>query len=100
MIRKIPVILVVEDDTENRNAMVKILKDAGYDVAERDNGQDALDYVTANDVDILLTDLQLPVVDGIELLKRVKGKSPDIEVILITGHGNIEVAVEAMKEGA
>src|SRR3954465_2469254 len=100
MIRKTPVILIVEDDEENRKAMAKILKDAEYDVVEQDNGQAALDYIRENDIDIVVTDLQLPVVDGIELLKRVKADSPDAEIILITGHGNVELAVEAMKEGA
>ena len=65
MIRKIPKILLVEDDAENRLAMSKILQGAGYDVVEKDNGQDALDYINAKSVDIVVTDMRLPVVDGV-----------------------------------
>jgi two-component system, NtrC family, response regulator HydG len=100
MIRKSPNLLVVEDDIENRTAMVKVLEGAGYDTAEADNGQAALDQVLENNVDILVTDLRLPVMDGVELLKRTKAAAPEVEVILVTGHGTVELAVEAIKEGA
>lgn len=100
MIRKNPNIVIVEDDVENRTAMLKVLQGAGYDPAETDNGQSGLDYILENDVDILITDLRLPVMDGVELLKKAKAAAQDIEVILITGHGTVEVAVEAIKEGA
>ncbi len=100
MIRNIPTILLVEDDVESRTAMAKILQNAGYDVVEKDNGQSALDHILEADVDILLTDVSMPVMDGVELLKRAKAVNQDIEVVLITGHGSVENAVEAMKEGA
>src|SRR5262245_26799593 len=100
MIRKNPNILVVEDDVENRAAMVKVLQSAGYDTHEADNGQSALDEVLDNNIDIVVTDLRLPVMDGVELLKRVKASVQETEVILVTGHGTVEVAVEAIKEGA
>jgi two-component system response regulator HydG len=100
MIRKSPNLLIVEDDLENRTAMVKVLEGAGYDTAEADNGQAALDQVLENNVDILVTDLRLPVMDGVELLKRTKAAAPEVEVILVTGHGTVELAVEAIKEGA
>ena len=99
-IRKIPTILIVEDDTENRAAMVKVLEGAGYKTLETDNGQQALDLIQEEDVDILVTDLRLPIMDGVELLKRAKAASQEIEVIMITGHGTVEIAVEAIKEGA
>jgi two-component system response regulator HydG len=99
-IRKNPIILVVEDDVENRAAMLKVLESVGYSTLETDNGQQALDMVLEKDIDILVTDLRLPVMDGVELLKRAKAAAPEIEVILITGHGTVEVAVEAIKEGA
>ena len=99
-IRKIPTILIVEDDTENRAAMVKVLEGAGYKTLETDNGQQALDLIHEEDVDILVTDLRLPIMDGVELLKRAKAASQEIEVIMITGHGTVEIAVEAIKEGA
>jgi len=99
-IRKTPTILVVEDDAENRAAMVKVLQSAEYKVLETDNGQQALDILNEEEVDILVTDLRLPVMDGVELLKRAKAVEQDVEVIMITGHGTVEIAVEAIKEGA
>ena len=100
MIRTSPNLLVVEDDVENRAAMVKVLQGAGYDTQETDNGQSALDQLRENNIDILITDLRLPVMDGVELLKRTKALVPEVEVILVTGHGTVELAVEAIKEGA
>ncbi len=99
-IRKTATILVVEDDAENRAAMVKVLQSAEYKVLETDNGQQALDILNEEDIDILVTDLRLPVMDGVELLKRAKAVEQDLEVIMITGHGTVEIAVEAIKEGA
>src|SRR5262245_57615909 len=99
-IRKIPTVLIVEDDSENRAAMVKVLDGAGYKTIESDNGQQALDIIQSEQVDVLVTDLRLPVMDGAELLKRAKAAVQDIEVIMITGHGTVEIAVETIKEGA
>ena len=99
-IRRTPTVLVVEDDAENRAAMLKVLEGAEYKVLETDNGQQALDLLNEEDIDILVTDLRLPVLDGVELLKRAKALEQDLEVIMITGHGTVEIAVEAIKEGA
>jgi len=99
-IRKTPTILVVEDDAENRAAMLKVLEGAEYKVRETDNGQQALDIINEDEIDILVTDLRLPIIDGVELLKRAKALEQDLEVIMITGHGTVEIAVEAIKEGA
>jgi two-component system response regulator HydG len=99
-IRKTPTILVVEDDVESRAAMLKVLEGAGHKTMEADNGQQALDMVLQDGIDVLVTDLRLPVMDGVELLKRAKAADQELEVILITGHGTVEVAVEAIKEGA
>jgi two-component system, NtrC family, response regulator HydG len=99
-IRKTPTILVVDDDLESRTAMLKILATVGYKTVEADNGQSALDIIMEDNIDVLITDLRLPVMDGVELLKRTKAADQEIEVILITGHGTVEVAVEAIKEGA
>ncbi|HEX4999499.1 MAG TPA: sigma-54 dependent transcriptional regulator [Terriglobia bacterium] len=97
---KSPIVLVVEDDAENRVAMLKVLEGAGYRTREADNGQEGLDRILEENIDILVSDLRLPVMDGVELLKRAKAADQDLEVILITGHGTVEVAVEAIKEGA
>jgi two-component system response regulator HydG len=100
MIRKKTTILVIEDDAENRAAMVKVLAAAEYKVLEADTGQQAVDALLEQNVDIVVTDLRLPIMDGVEVLKRAKAIEQDIEVIMITGHGTVEVAVEAIKEGA
>jgi two-component system response regulator HydG len=99
-IRKTPTILVVEDDTESRAAMLKVLEGVGYKTMEADNGQAALDLILEGNIDVIVTDLRLPVMDGAELLQRAKAADQELEVIMITGHGTVEVAVEAIKEGA
>jgi two-component system response regulator HydG len=99
-IRKTPTVLVVEDDAESRAAMVKILDSAGYKTVQSENGQEGLDHIVAGGIDLLVTDMRLPVMDGLELLKRAKAVDQEIEVVLITGFGTVEVAVEAIKEGA
>jgi two-component system response regulator HydG len=99
-IRKVPAILVVEDDTESRTAMVKILDAAGYKTSESGNGQEGLDRVIEGGIDIIVTDMRLPVMDGVELLKRARAVDQEIEVIINTGYGTVEVAVEAIKDGA
>jgi two-component system response regulator HydG len=93
-------ILVVEDDPENRAAIVRALETSGYKVAETDDAERALETISKHHTDILVTDVQLPGMDGMELLRNVKAASPDIQVILITGYGTIELAVEALREGA
>ena len=80
--------------------MVKVLESVGYKTLEADNGQSGLDLILEDNIDVLVTDLRLPVMDGVELLKRAKAADQEIEVILITGHGSVEIAVEAIKEGA
>jgi two-component system response regulator HydG len=99
-IRKAPTVLIVDDDAESLAAMLRVLEGVGYPVLQADNGQSALDLILRENIDILVTDLRLPVMDGVELLKRAKSADQEIEVILITGHGTVEVAVEAIKEGA
>jgi CheY-like chemotaxis protein len=66
--RKTPNILVVEDDAESRAAMLKVLESVGYKTMEADNGQQGLDIILHEGVDIVITDLRLPVMDGVELL--------------------------------
>jgi two-component system response regulator HydG len=93
-------IFIVEDDSESRAAMFHVLLGAGYNVAESDSAEKALEAITKQPPDILIVDLELPGMNGIELLKAVKSTAPDIEVILVTDHATIESAVEALKQGA
>lgn len=83
-----------------RDALSKILTKEGFSVFSASDGEEAVKVLQKNDVAVVLTDLKMPRIDGVELLRIAKTISPDIEVILITGHGTVEVAVEVMKDGA
>ncbi|HSB71763.1 MAG TPA: sigma-54 dependent transcriptional regulator [Candidatus Methylomirabilis sp.] len=93
-------ILVVDDDLAIREALSRTLERLGYDVVLAEDGQAGLDRLRQGGIHILLADLKMPKLSGQELLKAAKALAPDIEVIVITGHGTVEDAVEAMKEGA
>jgi len=93
-------ILVVDDNEGIRDALIKILKKEGFGVLAAGDGEEAVKILQKNEIAVVLSDLKMPKVDGVELLKITKTISPDIEVILITGHGTVEVAVEVMKDGA
>ena len=93
-------ILVVDDDHAVRQALSRTLEKAGYDVVLANDGQAGLDRLREGAVHIILADLKMPGLSGQELLKAAKTIAPDVEVIVITGHGTVEDAVEAMKEGA
>ncbi|MDZ7343652.1 MAG: sigma-54 dependent transcriptional regulator [candidate division KSB1 bacterium] len=93
-------ILVVDDEESIRESLEKVLSKAGYRTATASSGNEALALLAEQPADVVLADLKMPDGDGIELLKNVKKKYADTEVILLTGYGTIETAVEAMKEGA
>jgi len=93
-------VLVVDDDQAVREALARTLEKLGFHVAVAADGQAGLDRLRQGDVHILLADLKMPKLSGHELLKAAKAIAPDVEVIVITGHGTVEDAVEAMKEGA
>jgi len=92
-------ILVVEDEVKMQRILEVNLRDT-YNVLLANNGEQALDVVKGNDVNLILTDMKMPGKDGLSLLHDVKEFAPDIPVILITAYGTIESAVKAMKEGA
>ena len=93
-------VLVVDDDSAIREALSRTLEKFGYEVILAEDGQAGLDRLREGEIHILLADLQMPRLSGQELLKAAKTIAPDVEVIVITGHGTVEDAVEAMKEGA
>jgi two-component system response regulator HydG len=93
-------VLVVDDDQAVREALARTLEKLGFDVAAAADGQAGLDRLRQGDVHILLADLKMPKLSGQELLKAAKAVAPEVEVIVITGHGTVEDAVDAMKEGA
>ncbi len=94
-------ILVVEDDAAMRESCAKLFRLEGYGVAEAPSGTEALEQIKRRgDIDIVLTDLKMPGMDGVALLREIKSLDPGIEVVLMTGYGSIKSAVEAMKHGA
>ncbi len=93
-------ILVIEDDRKMRDGVVELLKDEGYLVDSAENGKNGLEAIKTNDYDIVLTDLIMPTVDGMAILRETKRMKPKTHVILITAFATVENAVEAMKAGA
>jgi len=93
-------ILVVDDELEYREVMEMILGDQGYQITTASGAKTALEALDDDLFHIVLTDLKMGAVDGIDLLKEIKREHPEIEVIMVTGHGTIENAVDAMKIGA
>ncbi len=93
-------ILLIDDEAHNREALSLLLNHAGYQVQTAESGEEALDILRKTPFEIVVTDLFLPGVSGIDILKKVKEDSPFTNVILITGNASAESAVEAMKEGA
>ncbi len=93
-------ILVADDDKNLREVLVGELANNGYGVNGVENGTRALEILKKNEVDVLLLDLSMPDLDGMEVLKRVKAGDLSAEVIILTAHGTVSTAVEAMKLGA
>jgi DNA-binding NtrC family response regulator len=93
-------ILVAEDEKISLKHLTYSLEREGHSVTGVRNGLDALKKVEKEDFDILITDIKMPGMDGLTLLAEIKAKRPDIEVIIVTGFGSIESAVDAMKKGA
>lgn len=93
-------ILVVDDEPLVARSLSELLTLSGYAVSTAGSGKDALELLKDYTADIVISDIKMPEMDGIELLKKVKNAYPNTPVILITGYGSIESAVEAMKYGA
>ncbi len=93
-------ILVVDDEIELCRALSKLLRRNGYHVLTASNGEEGLKVLRQEEVHLVLSDLQMPRMGGLELLKTAKVISPSTEFVIITGHGTIEMAVGAMKNGA
>jgi len=93
-------ILIVDDEPEHQEVMDMILSSKGYGTKTCASGKEALEILKKSHFDLVLTDFIMPEMSGMELLKRIKSNYPDVEVIVITGYGTIQNAVEAMKEGA
>ena len=93
-------VLVVDDEKNIRDGLGRFLELEGYDVKTAEDGKAALDLLNKGHVDLILSDLKMPRLSGEELLKAISTASPNIPVIILTGHGTIENAVAAMRDGA
>ncbi|SLM28059.1 Sensory box histidine kinase and response regulator protein [Desulfamplus magnetovallimortis] len=93
-------ILLVDDEQDIREVLGITLEDMGFEVFTAENGQKAMELFDKQDFSIILTDIKMPVMDGIELLKKIKFKSPLTEVIMITGHGDMDLAIESFRHEA
>ncbi len=92
-------VLIVDDESGPRESLRMILKST-YDVHTAENGQEALNFITEEKVDLVTLDLNMPGLSGIEVLREIKKLRPDIEVIVITGYGTLRNAREAINLGA
>ena len=93
-------IMVVDDDSLGREYLYETLMRGGYEVASVSNGQQAITRISKEAYDVIFLDMKMPGMCGMEVLEKVKSISPETVVILMTAHGTIETAVEAMKKGA
>ena len=93
-------ILIADDEKNTREGLRWALERKDLSISLAADGEQALDAIRSNPVDILLTDLKMPKLDGMQLLEKVKAESPNTEVVMLTGHGTVESAVDAMKHGA
>jgi two-component system response regulator FlrC len=93
-------ILVVDDEALVRRTLVQIVQECGYTVAAAGSGEEALSQLACGPCRLVLADVRLPGLSGLELLRQIRANHPQVEVVLITGHGTVEMAVAAMHEGA
>jgi DNA-binding NtrC family response regulator len=93
-------ILVVDDEINMRNALFEALTRQGHAVDLAENGQEAIEKFKANPFDLVITDVRMPRKDGMALLREIKKASPQTPVVVVSGYGTVETAVEAMRDGA
>ncbi len=96
----LPSVLIVDDEQSIVQSLSGLLSDEGFEVSTAVNGYEALNVIDSESPDVVLLDIWMPGIDGIETLKEIKKYNPHIQVIIITGHGTIETAVKATKLGA
>lgn len=93
-------ILIIDDERAIRKTLGEILSYEGYKVEEASDGEEGLKKFKEKNYDVVLCDIKMPKLDGIEFLDKAREANPDIPIIMISGHGTIETAVEAVKKGA
>lgn len=95
-----PKLLLVDDEEPFRNTLAKRLRETGYEVAEAGSGMDALDTLAEKAIDVIVLDIQMPGMSGLETLSEIRARHIGTEVIMLTGHGDVSSAVEGMRLGA
>src|SRR5258708_1178024 len=93
-------ILIIDDEKAIRKTLSEILSYEGYKIDEAGDGEEGLKKFKEKEYDVILCDIKMPKIDGIEFLEKAKEANPDVPIIMISGHGTIETAVEAVKKGA
>ncbi|MDH3798456.1 MAG: sigma-54 dependent transcriptional regulator [Desulfobacterales bacterium] len=93
-------ILIVDDEKNYLTILSALLEDEGFEVLTAPGGSEALEIHKSSDLDLILTDMKMPKMDGIELLENIKENDPDLPVIMMTAHGTVDKAVEAIQKGA
>lgn len=93
-------VLIVDDEKNYPPIISAVLENEGYDTLTANSGYEALEILNESDVDLVITDMKMPKMDGIKLLEKIKEKDKDLPVIIMTAYGTIEKAVEAMQKGA
>lgn len=93
-------VLIIDDERPIRNSLREILEYEKLKIEEATNAIEALEILEKSDFDLILCDIKMPGMDGIELLTKIQENKPEIPVIMISGHGNVETAVDALKKGA
>lgn len=93
-------ILIIDDERGIRSSLKGILEDEGYSIKTANTGEDCLKLIRWQNFDLILLDIWLPEMDGIEVLKKIKKMDENPQVVMISGHGTVETAVKATKLGA
>lgn len=93
-------VLLVDDEADFLATLAERLETRGLKVNTAGSGEDAVAMVESEGFDLIILDLAMPGIDGLETLKRIKAKQPDVEIIMLTGQGSIRTGIEAMKLGA
>jgi DNA-binding NtrC family response regulator len=93
-------VLLVDDEEQFLKVLSKRLEGRGMKVDTSTSGEDALNRVKGKEFDAIILDLAMPGMSGIETLKRIRSENPDVQIIMLTGHGTVEKGIEAMKAGA
>jgi DNA-binding NtrC family response regulator len=93
-------VLLVDDEADYVATLVKRLKKRGLNPLEAHGGEDALEMLQKEKIDVVVLDVKMPGMDGIQTLREIKKIDPLVEVIMLTGHANVEVAIEGMSLGA